>query len=410
MPASQKFPPSLPNANPQSFFFGLAAIGLAIILRGILSPFMLTAHPYTFLFAATAVASWYGGAWPALFTSVFGFFCANYLFAPPANSLRFGHMESPGTLASYLFVSLAFIAFGELNRRSMGHFRGAEDSYRKTQAQLEARIEERTAELIERNEQVQNQAKALALINDGLRDLSAQLIHMRDEERRRIARDLHDGAGQGLAALSMTLGALQNEALLSDPKIAAMASDCSNMVRRLLDEVRTVSYLLHPPLLNELGLESAVRWYVEGFSERSKIRVKLELPGTVGRLSSATETSVFRIIQESLTNIHRHSSSPTAAIRLFRSSEGIVLEVKDDGTGIPHEALQKIQSATSSGLGMRGMRERVQGLNGRFEVVSNGVGTAIRVVIPDTSAMDTRMENGDGNNYQIASASEGRVN
>jgi signal transduction histidine kinase len=409
MSAVHRIVPPSPNANLKSFLFGLIAICAALALRAVLAPFLLTSHPYTLLFAATAVASWYGGAWPALFTASFGFFCANFLFAQPVNSIRFGHSENPVTTAAYLFVSLAFVAFGELNRRTMGRFRGAEESYRKTQEESETRIKERTAELEERNRLVHDQAKVLALINDGLRDLSTQLMHVRDEERRRIARDLHDGAGQGLAALSMTLGALRNEAKKVNPKIAEMASDCGNLVRKLLDEVRTVSYLLHPPLLDELGLESAVRWYVEGFCERSKIRIFLDISENVGRLSSSVETSVFRIIQESLTNVHRHSASATAEIRIDRTPEGLVLEVRDDGKGISREVMARIMSANSSGVGVRGMRERVQGLNGRFEIASDGAGTAIRVIVPNAALKDAQLWDASGKDCAIRSAPEIRV-
>ncbi|MGA7919255.1 MAG: histidine kinase [Candidatus Acidiferrales bacterium] len=381
-----------------------------VLFNGLFCPrAMRSSHPYTFLFAATAVASWYGGAWPALFTALFGFVSANYLFAQPANSIRFGHMENPVTIAAYLFVSLAFIAFGELNRRTMGRFCGAEESHRKTQVELEDRIQQRTAELEQRNHLVQDQAKALALINDGLRDLSAQLMHVRDEERRRIACDLHDGTGQGLAALSMTLGALHNEAARVHPKIAEMASDCADVVRKLLDEVRTVSYLLHPPLLDELGLESAVRWYVEGFCERSHIRVSLHICEELGRLPSHVETSVFRVIQESLTNIHRHSASVTAEIRIERSAEGIVLEVRDDGKGIPHDVMARIMSANSSGVGVRGMRERVQGLNGKFEILSGAKGTAIRVIVPDNILKETQLWNASRESFDLKPVPGARV-
>jgi two-component system NarL family sensor kinase len=154
------------------------------------------------------------------------------------------------------------------------------------------------------------------------------------------------------------------------------------LAKEVSDSVRTVSYLLHPPLLDEAGLTSALTWYAEGFEERSGIKVHLEMPSDFERQSCDLETAVFRIVQECLTNIHRHSASPTADIRICQFAGGLALEVADTGRGISAEMLSKISSVGLSGVGLRGMRERVIALGGAFEILSEGTGTTVKVAIP----------------------------
>jgi PAS domain S-box-containing protein len=252
--------------------------------------------------------------------------------------------------------------------------------------ELEKRVRERTDELRRKNIQVLKQAEILDMTNQGLRELSARLLRVQDEERRRIARDLHDSTGQTLALLSMNLSVLENEASRSNPELAKGLLENAEIVRKISTELRTLSYLLHPPLLEEMGLESALRWYIDGFGQRSNIKVSLELSPDLGRLSRELEIAVFRVLQECLTNVHRHSESSTASIRVTRSPERVVLEVRDEGKGIPAEKLARISSGGDSGVGLRGMRERVQGLGGELQISSNGKGTEIRAAIP-VSAM-----------------------
>jgi len=252
--------------------------------------------------------------------------------------------------------------------------------------ELERRVAERTAELREKNQQISQQWEKLDQTNAGLRELSARLLHAQDEERRRIARDLHDGTGQSLALLCMNLSALQREAQSLDPKLAQGLTENAAIVRQISAELRTLSYLLHPPLLDEMGLSSALHWFVDGFTERTKIRVDLELPERWGRLSDDLEIAVFRVVQECLTNVHRHSGSATATIRLYEYSGNAVLEIRDEGRGIPQEKMSRISSVGVAGVGLRGIRERIKDFNGALEVTSNGGGTAIRVVIPLTPA------------------------
>ena len=217
--------------------------------------------------------------------------------------------------------------------------------------------------------------------DNALRDLSARLMDLQDAERRRIARDLHDSTGQTLAALSMNLSLLARRATGLDPDARTILSECSALARRCSDELRTMAYLLHPPLLDELGLAGAVRDYCDGFAERSGIRVDLSVPAVLGRLPKEAETALFRIMQESLTNVHRHSGSRTASIRIERQPAEIRMEVQDTGTGIGADALQAATGG-AVGVGIAGMRERVGQLGGRLEIKTGAGGTTVIAVLP----------------------------
>jgi PAS domain S-box-containing protein len=219
---------------------------------------------------------------------------------------------------------------------------------------------------------------------EGLRTISGRLLQMQDEERRRIARELHDSAGQTLVALDMNLSSIQREAKQLSAQTLKTCSESLVLVKALSRELRTISHLLHPPLLDEAGLSSAVRWYVEGFAERSRIAVNLELDADLGRLSSECETAIFRIVQECLTNIHRHSGSPTASIRISRTPREVRVEVGDQGKGI---AVQKQRNSGSMkrGVGIQGMQERVRQLGGRLEIHSGKGGTTVIAILPTES-------------------------
>jgi signal transduction histidine kinase len=234
-------------------------------------------------------------------------------------------------------------------------------------AELEQRVQERTQELLRASQE--------------LRELSARILQAQDEERRRIARELHDGAGQLLAALGMEAANLAGESDRLSARAASSLSNIESLVVQMTKDIRTMSHLLYPPLLDEVGLQSALKDYLAGFAARSGIQVSLDLPSTMERLDRDTELQLFRIIQESLTNIHRHSGSKTASIRITHHDGGLVLDVRDEGKGMPAGRLAEIQSK-GSGVGFRGMRERVLQLSGTLSIESDGSGTRIHVVIP----------------------------
>jgi signal transduction histidine kinase len=250
----------------------------------------------------------------------------------------------------------------------------AEENYRKLAETLDAQVRARTRELEQRNAEVLRQAGQVT-------DLSRRLLHTQDEERRHIARELHDSAGQTLTVLGMSLAQLVQKAARSSPELATEAANTQDLVQQLHREIRTTSYLLHPPLLDESGLSSALSWYVEGLRERSDVWITLSVAEEIGRLSGDMELVVFRVVQECLTNIHRHSGSKTASIKLARDSDAIVVEVRDSGRGISAQKLAELQSG-GSGVGIRGMRERVRQLGGELNIDSDGSGTRVSLTIP----------------------------
>jgi PAS domain S-box-containing protein len=213
-------------------------------------------------------------------------------------------------------------------------------------------------------------------------ELSGRLLTMQDQERRRIARELHDGLGQLLAAIGINVGQVMKEKANLSPATARYVEENSRLVEQALSEIRTLSYLLHPPMLDELGLSSALKSYAAGFAERSKINVDLELNTDPGPLPKNHELCLFRIAQECLTNIHRHSGSAKAIVRLARTSSGIELEIKDEGCGLDKDIQAKLASGESVGVGFRGMQERVRQIGGTLTVQSNGHGTSVIVALP----------------------------
>jgi PAS domain S-box-containing protein len=224
---------------------------------------------------------------------------------------------------------------------------------------------------------------------ESLRVLSGKLLHMQDEERRHISRELHDSAGQILAALSMSLTPLESEDGRTNPRAAKAVEESLRLVNELSKDLRTISHLLHPPLLDEVGLSSALRLFLEGFTERSGIKVDFAFPDDFGRLSQDSETAVFRVVQECLTNIHRHSGSAVAKIRIARSDGHVRVEVEDRGRGIPPEKRAAMDSVGTPGVGIRGMRERLRELGGNLEIKSNGEGTIVVAQLPVTGVSST---------------------
>ncbi len=214
-------------------------------------------------------------------------------------------------------------------------------------------------------------------MEDAARSLSARILTLQDDERRRIARGLHDSLGQYLAALKM------NVHMLAAGGENQRAAECLDIIDKCIAETRTISHLLHPPLLDEAGFGSAARWYVDGFAQRSGIRVNLNLPSDLGRLSREAEIALFRVLQEGLSNVHRHAASSQVYIRLAVERDCLRLEINDNGQGIPAERLEHLNDgAAEVGVGIAGMRERMRELGGSLEIVSDSSGTRLQVAIP----------------------------
>jgi signal transduction histidine kinase len=225
--------------------------------------------------------------------------------------------------------------------------------------------------------------------SEELRDLSSRLLQAQDEERRHIARELHDSAGQVLTALAMALDQAVRLAPQEVPDLSKCLEESQELVQQLSQEIRTMSYLLHPPLLDETGLSEALRWYAQGLTERNGMEIALDIPANFERLSREMELVMFRLVQECLTNIHRHSGSRNAAIRIVRDGEGVLLSVQDQGKGISPEKLTEIQSQ-GSGVGIRGMRERARHFGGYMMIESNHKGTKISFKFPSRNAASER--------------------
>ena len=223
--------------------------------------------------------------------------------------------------------------------------------------------------------------EGLQVANGRLRQLSTDLFRSQDYERRRIARELHDSTAQILTALSMNLNRLQNSAL-EPPRKQELLAESLELAAAGSREIRTVTYLLHPPLLDEVGLVSALRTYAEGFQQRTGIEIEVQVPPDFGRLDSALEMALFRIVQEGLANVHRHSGSPRAIIRLEKNSSEVFLVIRDLGCGLPAKFKQQDKGFVRFGVGIPGMRERAEQLGGVLEIKAADVGTRLTVRLP----------------------------
>ncbi len=261
------------------------------------------------------------------------------------------------------------------HKRAEEDLRQSQERYRVLAETLESQVRERTLQLERRNNEMLNQSEQL-------RELSVRLMEMQDEERRRIARELHDSAGQTIAMLSMNLAQIAKEAAEGNANLAALADESRALAQELNQELRTTSYLLHPPLLDETGLRAALEWYADGLKRRAGLEVNIVLEKGLERPSRELELAVFRIAQECLTNIHRHSGSKNAHIRIVRKNGNLCVEVRDEGRGIAPDKLSRIQS-NGGGVGLRGMRERVRQFFGTVAIESQpGEGTTVLVTLP----------------------------
>ena len=231
---------------------------------------------------------------------------------------------------------------------------------------------------------------------ESLQNLSQRLLRVQDEERRRVARDLHDSSGQTLTGLKLSIGLLQKK-LANDERMSEELTGIALLADEALQEIRTTSYLLHPPMLDEAGFTSAAQWYVEGFARRSGMKVRIDFAPEAERLPNPIETALFRVLQESLTNVHRHSGASEVEVRFLREAHAVILEVRDYGRGIPQELLSRLgQSVRDSGVGLSGMCERLNELKGDLEITSADPGTRLRAIVPLSSqavahALPTRL-------------------
>jgi two-component system NarL family sensor kinase len=215
-----------------------------------------------------------------------------------------------------------------------------------------------------------------------LQNLSQQLLRVQDEERRRVARDLHDSTGQTLTALKISVALLQRK-LGDDNEIAEELSEIERLTESALREIRTTSYLLHPPLLDEAGFASAAKWYIEGFAQRSGMRVRADFGQEAERLPSTIEIALFRVLQESLTNVHRHAGTSEVDVSFWREPQARILEVRDYGRGIPKRLMTRLGTPVrDSGVGLAGMRERLNEIRGGLEIEQADPGTRVRAIVP----------------------------
>jgi signal transduction histidine kinase len=251
----------------------------------------------------------------------------------------------------------------------MAERKQVEEALRRTKAELESLVDQRTS---------------------ALRQLSSRLLSLQDSERRRIARELHDSLGQYLVGLKLNVDMLRQS-----PANEKLWSESEELMQQCISEVRTLSYLLHPPTMDAAGFASAARWYIEGFGQRSGIQLTLDAPTDLGRLPDAVELALFRVLQETLTNVHRHSGASAAHVLIWEDGKHVVLEVKDNGSGVPEELLHRFQTTGAGmGVGLAGIRERAWELGGILKVESDSNGTLVRVNIPITPMVqgDSRVQ------------------
>jgi len=353
--------------NPLRYVLAIAVLLAAVAICIGVSLLVGDRFAYVLLLPAVAFAAWYCGTVPAILTIVLALAATVYGFHPDVHPLRIPAGADWFGMLVFVVCSAVVILMGAVRRRENAALWKAQD-------ELELKVQERTADLDS--------------VNCSLRELSARLMQLQDDERRRIARELHDSVGQTLAALSMNLSTVRAD-VERLARTAVALTDSESLVRTMVTEVRTISHLLHPPLLDELGLASALRWYVGGFSQRSNIKVDLDMSEDFGRLPGEMETAIFRVVQECLTNIHRHSGSSIARIRVRHREREALVEVEDKGKGIPPRKLKEMAAAGTPGVGMRGMQERIRQLGGTLEIRSGDEGTLVIVRLPVGDALQS---------------------
>jgi signal transduction histidine kinase len=389
----------LPSTERQKlagrYTIALSVAAFAVLLRWCLEPLLGHVAFYVTVYMAVTFCALICGLGPAVLSGLTGFLGIFYWFVDPRRSLALGRAQIHSIIGFFL-VCAVLIWLGESNRRRQlrlnaavvaltaetNERKHAEAKLQSAHDELERRVVERTAELSDVLAELESEIKGRKETEEQLRSLSVRLMTFQDEERRRIARDLHDTTGQTLAALKMTLSSLEREAAKA-PEMSKLLSDIEALANEALQEIRTTSYLLHPPLLDEVGISSAARWFVEGFAKRSGLEVACDLPEEMKRLKRNCELVLFRVLQESLTNVHRYSGASAAGVKLRLENDRLRLEISDNGRGIPEDRMQMVQrSGGGAGVGIAGMRERVRELGGQLEIQSGATGTTVSVVLP----------------------------
>lgn len=294
--------------------------------------------------------------------------------APMGNITLIERPLRPATLISSVLTAVRSRLRQFEIRDHLEERKHAEEELRRAHDELESLVEKRTLTL---------------------RRLSARLMRVQDEERRRIARDLHDGLGQWLAAAQINVDVALNR---TSGSASSILQETREIIDHAVSSIRTMSYLLHPPLLDEAGFESAAQWFIEGLVKRSGISIKVDFshfegegpgPSKVARMPDGVELALFRALQEGLTNVHRHSACTQAEVRFTRLPDRAVLEIQDFGRGLPQEVMERFQrTGTGSGVGLAGIRERIKELGGDFKIISASTGTMLRATVPLAAEMN----------------------
>ena len=359
-------PSFIANNRAVRYAVAILATAMTLLLRWALNPILGDYIPYILLCPAVAFSAWYCGIGPSLLSVVLAAVGAQYWIIPPLYTLQVVNKAPAVGIMAFLCVSAAIIAMGEAHRHARGELQKSHD-------ELESRVKERTGEL--------------EAIRGSLRKLTGHLLQLRDNEQRKLARELHDSVGQLLVAANINLSFVEAEAAKLTPGAAAAIAESIILIQQTITGVRSASYLLHPPLLDDAGLTSALRAYTDGVTSRTNLEIDLIFsPDDLGRFTRDLEIAVFRVVQESLANIHRHSGSRVARVTIERSLEQIGVEIQDCGRGMSQRLLTDVESGRTTGVGIGAMRERVRELGGTFKIDCNGNGTCVRVHLPMDAA------------------------
>ena len=371
-----------------------AAGVLAVLLRWLLDPLLGHVAFYVTVYIAVAFCAVVCGYVPAVLSALVGFFGIFYWFVDPRHSLQVIQAAQIHSIVGAILVVAVLAALGGANRSKQLRLndtvlalvaearerKRAQQALREAHDELERRVEARTHELSVTLAQLESEIAVRQHTEQNLRHLSLRLMNLQDEERRRIARELHDTSGQTLAAMKMSI-ALIRQIKNAPGALVPLLDDLDALANEALQEVRTTSYLLHPPLLDESGIASAARWFVEGFARRSGIQVECDIADKIQRPARECELVLFRVLQESLTNVHRHAAASAAYVRLTSGPDSVELEIGDNGRGIPEDDLRRFETSAEAGVGIAGMKERVRELGGHLEIRSSN-GTTVSVALP----------------------------